>query len=95
MYVQCGRIHHEIGHATKFKSELEDESFHVKHTEEGLIGMCKRSELKHTAESQFYITTAAHLTFMDNQYVVFGRVIQGMRAIESFNNLPINNEKPP
>lgn len=48
--------------------------------------MCKRSELKHTAESQFYVTTGSPLTFLDNEYVVFGRVIKGMDFIESIGS---------
>ena len=51
MYVQCGRIQHTIGYASKFNMEFDDESFCVKHTELGLVGMCKRSGLKHTNES--------------------------------------------
>ena len=94
MYVQCGRIKHDIGHASKFNSEFEDESFCVKHTEVGLVGMCKRSGLKHTNESQFYITTGAPLSYLDNENVVFGRVVQGFSVIEAFSNLPTNNEQP-
>ena len=51
MYVQLGRIKHDIGFANKFNAEFEDESFCVKHTEIGLLGMCKRSGLKHSNES--------------------------------------------
>ena len=29
-------------HASAFEGEFADESFHVKHTEIGLIGMCKK-----------------------------------------------------
>lgn len=51
MYIQLGRIKHTNGFANKFNSEFEDESFCVKHSEIGLLGMCKRSELKHSNES--------------------------------------------
>jgi cyclophilin family peptidyl-prolyl cis-trans isomerase len=51
MYIQLGRIKHSIGFANKFNAEFEDESFCVKHTEIGLLGMCKRSGLKHSNES--------------------------------------------
>ena len=56
--------------------------------------MCKRSGLKHTNMSQFYITCGAPLTFMDNQFVVFGRVIYGMRHIREIENLECTNERP-
>ena len=76
-----------------FDQEFDDESFHVKHTERGMLGMCKRSGFKHTNDSQFYITTGAPLSFLDNQNVVFGQVIRGMDAIDSINCLEIVNEK--
>jgi len=34
------------------------------------------------------------LTFLDNENVIFGRVIKGIDAIDNFNNMPTNNEKP-
>ena len=56
--------------------------------------MCKRSGLKHTNESQFYITTGAPLSFMDNVNVVFGRVIKGMHFIEQhIDCLELVNER--
>ena len=59
-----------------------------------MLGMCKRNGLKHTNESQFYVTTGAPLTFLDSQNVVFGRVIQGMRAFKLVEKLETTNEKP-
>lgn len=78
MYLQCGRVQPDKGKETGasiYGGEFEDESFHVKHTEIGLLGMCKRNGLKHTNESQFYVTMSAPLTFLDNKNVIFGRVI--------------------
>lgn len=80
--------------ASIYNGEFADESFHIKHTEVGLLGMCKRKGYAHTNESQFYITTAAPLSFMDTKYVVFGRVIQGMRAFKVMQKVEIVNEKP-
>lgn len=77
-----------------YGAEFADESFHVKHTEVGLIGMCKRSGLQHTNMSQFYITTGAPLSYLDGQNVVFGRVIEGMSAIRAIEQLETVNEKP-
>ena len=81
MFIQGGKLK-VSDKGSIYEGEFADESFHVKHTEVGLLGMCKRSGLKHTNESQFYITTGAPLSFLDNQTVVFGRVISGMQFIE-------------
>jgi len=96
MYVQAGDLSQiKIdGEASIYGGEFADESFEVKHTEVGLVGMCKKKGYHHTNESQFYITTGAPLSFMDNKYVVFGRVVQGMRALKMVEKLDCINEKP-
>lgn len=66
----------------------------MKHNAAGLVGMCKRSGLQHTNESQFYITTGAPLTFLDGKNVVFGRVIRGYSTIERIEKYECNNECP-
>ena len=80
--------------ASTFDGEFADESFHVKHTEVGLVGMCKRKSYAHSNECQFYVTTCAPLSFLDTKYVVFGRVISGMRAFKIMQKVDIINEKP-
>lgn len=90
MFIQGGRIK---ACGSIFDGEFEDESFHIKHTERGLLGMCKRSALKHTNETQFYITTGAPLSFLDNSSVVFGRVISGMHFVDMIDKLECVNEK--
>lgn len=40
----------ELG-SNLYGGEFEDESFQVKHTDIGMLGMCKRNGLKHTNES--------------------------------------------
>jgi len=59
-----------------------------------MLGMCKRSNLKHTNESQFYITTGAPLSFLDGENVVFGRVISGYSTVAKIEGLATMNEKP-
>lgn len=80
--------------ASIFEGEFADESFHLKHTELGLVGMCKKKGYKHTNESQFYVTTTSPLSFLDNKYVVFGRVISGMRALKLIDKSEQVNERP-
>ena len=53
MYVQGGDLS-TLGvadNASIYEGEFADESFHVKHTEVGLVGMCKRKGYKHTNEN--------------------------------------------
>jgi cyclophilin family peptidyl-prolyl cis-trans isomerase len=56
--------------------------------------MCKRKSYQHSNECQFYVTTGSPLSFLDNKYVVFGRVISGMRAFKMIEKLDIINERP-
>mgnify|MGYP000468666238 FL=1 len=77
-----------------YGGEFEDESFSVKHTEIGMLGMCKRGGLSHTNESQFYVSMGAPLTFLDDKNVIFGRVIMGMRALKLIENMETTNERP-
>ena len=93
MYLQMGRIVDGEGTNSIYEAEFADESFHVKHTEVGLLGMCKRSGIKHSNESQFYITLGAPLAFLDNENVVFGRVISGMDTLSRIGQLETLNEK--
>ena len=76
------------------EGEFADESFAMKHSEAGLLGMSKRSGYANTNECQFYVTTGAPLSFMDNKNVVFGRVISGMRSIKMIDKLECYNQKP-
>ena len=97
MYIQMGKITPdkapELG-TSIYGGAFEDESFHLKHQEIGMLGMCKRNGLSHTNESQFYITMGAPLTFLDNKNVIFGRVIMGMRALKLVEKLETTNERP-
>ena len=58
--------------------------------------MCKcKGYLNANNCSQFYVTTNAPLTFLDNQhFMAIGRVISGMRAFKLIDKLQIVNEKP-
>lgn len=96
MFVQMGKIKSKNpdAKASLYGAEFPDESFHIKHTEVGLLGMCKRNNLKHTNESQFYITTGAPLTFLDGENVVFGRVISGMGCVRMIEAMETMNERP-
>ena len=59
-----------------------------------MLGMCKRSAIKHSNEAQFYITTGAPLSFLDGENVIFGRVIEGMELLREIECLETTNERP-
>ena len=40
------------------------------------------------------MTTGAPLSFMDGEYVIFGRVIEGMDNLREIESFDTNNEKP-
>ena len=75
MFIQMGKIspakNPHLG-TSIYGGEFEDESFQVKHSEIGMLGMCKRGGLSNTNESQFYVSMGAPLTFLDDQNVIFG-----------------------
>ena len=56
--------------------------------------MCKKKGAAHTNECQFYVTTSAPLSFLDNKYTVFGRVVQGMRFFKILDKNEAVNENP-
>ena len=56
--------------------EINPDLKHVK----GALGM-PRSQDPNSAESQFYITLS-ETPFLDGNYAVFGKVVQGMEAVE-------------
>lgn len=56
--------------------------------------MCKRNGIAHTNQCQFYVTLGAPLSFLDNQTVIFGRVIEGFRIFKLIEKMDTVNEYP-
>ena len=57
--------------------------------------MVKRAGLPNTNNFEFYVTLAAPLTFMDKNYVAFGRVVQGFKAFKKIEKIQLDiNQKP-
>lgn len=56
--------------------------------------MCRHSDHANSNECMFYVTTGAPLTFLDNNNVVFGRVISGLRTFKMIDKAETLNEKP-
>eukprot|EP01060_Flectonema_neradi_P010652 TRINITY_DN17738_c0_g1_i1.p1 TRINITY_DN17738_c0_g1~~TRINITY_DN17738_c0_g1_i1.p1 ORF type:complete len:317 (+),score=39.56 TRINITY_DN17738_c0_g1_i1:92-1042(+) len=69
-----------------------DESFDVRHSDEGVLGMANNGP--NTNNSQFYITTSRS-EWMDKRYVAFGRVIEGLDAIREIHQLPTKPNQSP
>ncbi|MCH7888027.1 MAG: peptidylprolyl isomerase [Proteobacteria bacterium] len=56
----------------------------------GTLGMA-RSQSPNSADSQFFITLAP-ARFLDNQYTVWGRVIEGMDAVDQIKKAPAGDQ---
>ena len=56
----------------------------------GTMGMA-RSQSPNSADSQFFITFAP-ARFLDNQYTVWGRVIEGMDAVDKIKKAPSGDQ---
>lgn len=74
-------------------TKFPDENFHIKHDVPGLLSMAN-ANAKDTNGCQFFIT-CAKCDFLDNQHVVFGRVVDGMLVLRKMENVPVGpNDKP-
>lgn len=69
------------------KAELSDTP-HVK----GIVSMAHGGD-PNTAMTSFFIVTGAAPS-LDGKYTVFGRVIDGMAAVEAIDQAPVNGETP-
>lgn len=73
--------------------KFQDENFQIKHDVPGLLSMAN-ANAKDTNGCQFFIT-CAKCDFLDNQHVVFGRVVDGMLVVRKMENVPVGpNDRP-
>lgn len=74
-------------------AKFPDENFQLKHDAPGLLSMAN-ANAKDTNGCQFFIT-CAKCEFLDNQHVVFGRVVDGMLVLRKMENVPVGpNDRP-
>jgi len=73
-----GFIDPQSGRERRIKLEVSPD---LKHGDPGALAMA-RTNSPDTASSQFYITLGP-AAFLDNQYAVFGRVVEGMDAVKN------------
>jgi len=91
-WIQGGDLVDGSGANSAFKADIRDESFFFKHDRAGMIGMANRGYVD-TGGSQFYITVK-ELPYLDGMFVLFGRVVSGMRTILRIARLRCENERP-
>jgi cyclophilin family peptidyl-prolyl cis-trans isomerase len=73
-----GFIDPQTGRERTIKLEVSGD---LKHGDAGALAMA-RTQVPDSASSQFYITLG-RADFLDNQYAVFGRVVDGMDTVKS------------
>ena len=73
-----GFIDPQTGRERTIKLELSGD---LKHGDAGALAMA-RTQVPDSASSQFYITLG-RADFLDNQYAVFGRVVDGMDTVKT------------
>jgi len=74
---------------TKFADEIHPDN---KHTARGILSMANSGP--NTNGSQFFLTYAKH-PHLDNNYSVFGKVIDGWETLDSIERVPCNDKHRP
>mmetsp|Transcript_40188 Transcript_40188/g.89173 ORF Transcript_40188/g.89173 Transcript_40188/m.89173 type:complete len:188 (+) Transcript_40188:182-745(+) len=93
-FIQGGDVVDGTGKGSIPGYVLPDETFAVKHDEEGILGMANNGE-PHTGSTQFYITLNP-LKWLDGKRVAFGKVItqEGLDVLKKVESVSCNNERP-
>jgi len=92
--VQAGDIvnHNGTGGVSIYGGQFSDESFALKHDRAGLLSMANVG--RDTNASQFFITTAP-APHLDNEHVVFGRVIEGLEVVQQIEQVDTDERDRP
>jgi cyclophilin family peptidyl-prolyl cis-trans isomerase len=75
----------------KYVRKLQPEFNETKHVK-GIISMARGDDPASAMTSFFIVTGVA--SSLDNKYTVFGRVVDGMAAVDAMDQAPVNGETP-
>lgn len=75
-----------------FGDKFDDESFHFKHNQSGLLSMANSGP--NTNGCQFFIT-CNNCEWLNGKHVVFGRVIEGLLTVRKLENVATGAQSKP
>ncbi|OMJ68648.1 hypothetical protein SteCoe_33841 [Stentor coeruleus] len=87
LFVEGGVINSRM--RSIYTDYFHDENYSYKHNEAGILGMSK--EENGLNGTKFYITLRP-ISYLNNRFVSFGRVVQGMNAIYRISSASSSNE---
>ncbi|ELV13525.1 Peptidyl-prolyl cis-trans isomerase D [Tupaia chinensis] len=74
-----------------YGEKFEDENFHYKHNQEGLLSMANAG--RHKNSSQFFITMVS-TPHLNRKHMVFSQVVKGMGVARILETIEVKDEKP-